>query len=88
MIEFEDELESLEDQIAEESDEFDEQEPDSFDDLESDQWSARFGESYIEDPFDADELDDQELERMEEDFFRDGSGRRSTFGSLDELEDE
>lgn len=86
MTDFEDELESLEDQI--EDDDPGEDDFDSYDDLESDQWSARFGESYIEDPYDAEELDDQELERMEEEFFEGGGGPRSRYGQLDELDED
>ncbi|TVR67518.1 MAG: hypothetical protein EA427_13455 [Spirochaetaceae bacterium] len=87
MTDFEDELESLEEQI-EESDDYRADENDSFDDLESDQWSDRFGESYIEDPYDADELDDQDLEQMEQEFFEGGSGPRSRYGRLDEIDDD
>lgn len=88
MTDFEDELESLDEQIEEGDEDSRTPADDSFDDLESDQWSERFGESYIEDPYDVDELDDQDLERMEEEFFEGGSGPRSRYGRLDELDDE
>lgn len=86
-MDFEDDLESLEDQLDQEEELIEDRDIDSFDDLEGDQWAERFGESYIEDPYDADELDDLELERLEDEFFRSG-GKGSPPSPLDEIDDD
>lgn len=88
MTDFEDDFESFEEQLEDEQDDFAPPGMESYDDLESDQWSDRFGESYVEDPFDVEELDDQELERLEDEFFHGGSGPRSDYGQLDEIDDD
>lgn len=92
MTDFDDELESLEEQLDNQDEEYQDElfsgGLESYDDLESDKWSERFGESYIADPYDAEELDDQELERLEEDFFHDDGVPPSRFGRLDEINDD
>lgn len=88
MTDFEDELESLEDQPDDDHDDLTPAGLQSDDDLESDQWSSQFGESYVEDPFDADQVDDDELDRLENEFFEGKSGPRSRYGRLDEIDDD
>jgi len=90
MSDFEDELESIEEYADAEYDD-DKQDTDgweqSTDDLESDQWSSRFGESYVDDYYDASELDDDELGRMESEFFdRSDDDETSPYGDLDEID--
>lgn len=88
MSDFEDELESIEEYAETEyEDDANADWDGSSDDLEADQWSKRFGESYVEDYYDADELDDAELERLETEFFED-AGEVTEYGQLDELDPE
>lgn len=90
MSDFEDELESIEEYADAEYDDNDDSADgwnQSMDDLESDQWSKKFGDSYVEDYYDASELDDSELERLEDEFFNEAEDDEiSPFGQLDELE--
>lgn len=89
MIDYEDDLESLDEREEREH----EEETRSGglaatdDDLEGDSWAARFGTSYVEDRYDVDDIDDQELERLEEEFFDSDVGERSAYGNLEEMDD-
>ena len=89
MSDFDEELESIEeyaDAEYEESDSTNEWN-ESMDDMESDQWSKKFGESYVEDYYDASELDDNELERLEDEFFHESDDDEiAPYGQLDELD--
>lgn len=51
-----------------------------------DPWRQRFGDSYDNDMYDANELDDQELSRLEDEF-RNDHGDTTPSAPLDELED-
>jgi hypothetical protein len=90
MSDFDDELESLEEREERErragngGDEW----TSATDDLEGDAWAERFGVSYVEDRYDAEDIDDDELGRLEEEFFESEDGYRSEFGSMDELNDD
>jgi hypothetical protein len=53
------------------------------------QWSDRFGESYLDQDTPDEELDDDQIDRLEEEFFRDADnpeGHRSAWGNLDEVD--
>ncbi len=59
-------------------------------DHEDREWSRKFGESYLEYDHAEDYLDDDEIERMEEEFDRDPenpASRRSAYGTLERIHD-
>lgn len=89
MTEYEDDLESLAEQ---EEQEFEEGSrfggwAETDDDLEGDTWAERFGTSYVEDRYDVDDIDDEELERLEQEFFDPSGGERGPYGNLEKSDD-
>lgn len=91
MSDFDYDLESVEEQIDQEADIHEHDSDvtdwsDSMDDLESDEWSRQFGESYVEDYYDAGELDDDELSRLEQRFFGNGQEEPIADEDLGDLE--
>lgn len=60
-------------------------------DPEDREWKRRFGESFLDHDHSADEnaLDDEQIDRLEEEFFedeRDPQSPRSSYGHLDEVD--
>jgi len=90
MIEYEDDLESLDER--EEREYHEDSGYDGWsatdDDLEGDSWAERFGTSYVEDRYDVDDIDDEELERLEEEFFDAEEGQRSAYGDLEDINED
>ncbi len=80
-------LESLEERGERESGAQDQMIARGDDDLEGDVWAERFGTSFVQNRYDVDDIDDDELERLEEEFFDAESGERTAFGDLEDLSD-